>query len=347
MSEISTAVRIPRFSEAFGVVLHCPHCRYPNTLELQNNAVTCSRCGIVFAANGGVIDFVAGRSNTALNLGEYDAQKAVSFEHSLRLFSSLKRIAAGAIPEDLGVILEIGAGTGLLTMGMLAQSHFDRAVITDISPSMLALCGSRLSGLEEEKRDRIALVTYSGQEDIFAEGKYDRCIANSVLHHILDYAGLLRSIRKALNNTGSAIFVEPGAVFHEAMTLALAETIVYLVAERRFCDELRILAAWVEQTRFRLRASPAELAQFEDKHNFRREDLMEKGMAAGFSKISIVPATYDPFGEHAALNYMHELGIPPTASAIVMPDYRRYAEYQFRNISQDDMSEMYMIVFYA
>jgi hypothetical protein len=70
-------------------------------------------------------------------------------------------------------------------------------------------------------------------------------------------------------------------------------------------------------------------------------------MEAGFSKVSIVPVTYDPLGINAVLNYQRELGIPRAIAEIIMPTYRKHAEYQFRNILREDMSEMYMISLYA
>jgi SAM-dependent methyltransferase len=331
------------FSGTFGTLLLCPSCRSPESIYFQETAAICSRCNASFSTLGGIIDFVAGQSDTALDVREYDQQKAVSFDASVNMFRSLKQLAGGAIPDNLGNVLEIGAGTGLLTLGMLAESEFDQAVITDISPNMLAVCSARLAEVVGAKRSRVAFATYSGQENIFGDEQYDLCIANSVLHHILDYAGLFRSARTLLKGTGTAIFVEPAAVFHEALTLAMAEAIVSLTGKGSFPDQLRILAAWVEQTRYRLRSAPAELAQFEDKHNFRREDLVREGTAAGFSSITIVPVNYDPLGIHAALNYQRELGIPREFAELIMPAYRRHAEYQFRDVTQADMSEMYLI----
>jgi hypothetical protein len=78
-----------------------------------------------------------------------------------------------------------------------------------------------------------------------------------VLHHILEYARIFRSCYDALRSGGVAVFVEPGAVFHEALTLALAEAIVTLAARGEIPRELRIVAAWVEQTRLRLSHRPA------------------------------------------------------------------------------------------
>jgi hypothetical protein len=72
-------------------------------------------CDATFQAPAGIVDFVSGRSDTALDVAAYDEQKAVSLEASTDLFLHLKRLANGIIPDHLGTVLEIGAGTGLLT----------------------------------------------------------------------------------------------------------------------------------------------------------------------------------------------------------------------------------------
>ena len=45
------------------------------------------------------------------------------------------------LDKTYGTVLEVGAGTGYLTLGMLADSEFDHAVISDISPEMWKLPG--------------------------------------------------------------------------------------------------------------------------------------------------------------------------------------------------------------
>ena len=336
------------FTKHISSMLLCPTCRSPKGIFIQETTAVCYNCDTSYTNRGGVIDFVAGSSDTALDVNEYDQQKTVSFEASVDMFRSLKHIAAGAIPDNLGNVLEIGAGTGLLTLGMLAESKFDQAVITDISPNMLAVTNTRLTeAMSEKDRSKVTLATYSGQENIFGDDKFDLCIANSVLHHVLDYPGLFRSIKKLLKCNGIAIFVDPGAVFHEALTLSLADAIVSLTGEGGFPDQLRILAAWVDQTRWRLRSSPEDLSKFEDKHNFRRNDLIREADAAGFSSTTIVPVGYDHLGVHATLNYQRELGIPKEFSSIIMPAYTRHAEFHFRDVEKGDMSEMYLITLHA
>src|SRR4051794_34910285 len=108
-----------------GLLLQCPKCQAPRSLGADNGRVTCSRCHASFTKKADIIDFVAGASDTSLNVMEYDLQKRVSLDASLSLFRTLKHTSSGLIQDRLGTVLEIGAGTGLLTLGMITDSDFE------------------------------------------------------------------------------------------------------------------------------------------------------------------------------------------------------------------------------
>jgi hypothetical protein len=155
-------------SSALRRLLKCPNCRVDDTLELTRSPVVCGECGAAFSASGGILDFVAGRDNTALDVIAYDLEKNVSIERSRVLFGKLKQDCGALLPENLGKVLEIGAGTGLLTLGMLELSEFDSAVISDISPEMLLICRARAeSCLDAGKFSRALFMTYSGRSTAF------------------------------------------------------------------------------------------------------------------------------------------------------------------------------------
>jgi ubiquinone/menaquinone biosynthesis C-methylase UbiE len=303
----------------------------------------CGNCQAIFSSIAGIVDFVEGRADTALGVHEYDAQKAVSFDLSKRLFFDMKERSAGAIRDHLGNVLEFGAGTGLLTLAMLKHSSFDHAVITDISSAMLRVCAERLPVIGSVRQSKVTLATFSGQEPILVERAFDFCIGSSVLHHVLDCASLLAVLGRALKTGGKAIFTEPAAAFHDALTLAMSDTIAQLEAAGEAPPGLPITAAWVQQTRFRLRAAPSELAALEDKHIFRREMVAEMGRSVGFADVSIAPFRHDPLGELAAAKYLHELGAADT-EAMFMPIYREHARRRFAGLRHNDLSAMYLIV---
>jgi hypothetical protein len=147
-------------------------------------------------------------------------------------------------------------------------------------------------------------------------------------------------VKQVLKPTGVAVFTEPSASFHQALTLAMIEAITPAVAVGLYSEALRPIAAWAEQTRFRLRAQRAELAALEDKHIFSRPQLQEAAALAGFSEATIVPVNRDPCGLYSTRNYLRELGIPVDVVAQFMPLYERYAEAGFHLLDGDLRSRL-------
>jgi SAM-dependent methyltransferase len=334
----------------FRALVKCPNCLQPGTLDFGANSTQCVKCGASFSARGGILDFVAGRDNTALNVLAYDNEKHVSLGASLRLFDHLKRVAGGLFRDALGEILEIGAGTGLLTLGMLASKEFDRAVITDISPEMLGVCRARLEeSLAPEKVSRVFLATYSGREEIFCDGAYDLCVANSVVHHILDYPAFFANMRKALKPTGMALFVEPAAPFHDSMTLAMSDALAYLLGRGADLSprDVRVLAHWIAERRSGLMFPDEVTLSREDKHLFWRNDLECAAHEAGFASLTVLPWHFDPLGLSTLQNYANGLGLSQPFREIFFPSYEKFAAYHFRNIAEDDLSSMYVVAMRA
>lgn len=325
-------------------LLKCPVCAAP-----LDPSGTMACCGNDHSRPDGIIDFVGGRSNTALDVDADDDQKQVSIDASVEYFSYLKRSSNGAIGDDIGNVLEIGAGTGLLTIGMLAGSRFDSAVITDISPQMLQICKRRVGEKLQPLQD-VQFATFSGDEDIFADGTVDLCVANSVLHHVSDYPALLAKIKNALKPGGKAIFVEPGAAYHDALSHAMSDTLCSRIAYgqmRGLGDSAKRISTLITDIRSRIAFAhdKAYIAQLEDKYIFSRQDLSDAAEEAGFSASDILPFFEDPKGERGVQKYLRELAMTPAFIADFMPLYLRYADYYFRDVEIRDECEVYLVVF--
>lgn len=330
----------------FRALLKCPNCLEADTLALNASPALCVQCGASFSTRGDILDFVAGRDNTALDVLAYDQEKNVSFGASLQIFGHLKRVAGDLLPTSLGEILEIGAGTGLFTLGMLASNDFDWAVITDVSPEMLGVCRARLEeNIGAEKFSRILLATYSGREKIFAEGAYDLCTAYSVVHHILDYRAFFADVRMALKPTGTALFVEPSGPFHVALTLAINDALICLLAEGAgtASADVKKLASWLAETRSRLMFPDTGMATREDKHLFWRSELECEAQGAGFADLTVLPWHFDPLGLLTLNDYAGGIGLSHEFREVFIPTYRKVAEYHFRHVAEKDMSSMYVI----
>ena len=170
-----------------------------------SRAAACSACGKSYAAGpDGMISFVRDGHYTKLDAIDYDAIYNVGRDVSLKMYRQCRSFLGDALPDSVDTFLEIGAGTGLFTLGFLANTPTRSAVITDISGQMLASCRARL---ERELPDQRAQVTYAmwdGEQDCLRERSIDFVAGFSVLHHVLDYDGFLVTLGRGMRVDGRA-----------------------------------------------------------------------------------------------------------------------------------------------
>jgi 2-polyprenyl-3-methyl-5-hydroxy-6-metoxy-1,4-benzoquinol methylase len=325
----------------------CPKCPGDAPLSWNEAGFFCDNSPPhKFSRLGGVIDFVQDEAHTQLDVTTYDLQKHVNFDASRALFGHIKTLSNGAIRDDIGTVLEIGAGTGMLSLGMLKDSEFNAAIITDVSREMLNLNRARMIQ-EVSHGNKVTYATYAGS-NIFHPDSFDLCIGNSVLHHVENYQQMLRDLRAALRPGGTAIFIEPTKDFHDAMARSISDALIQLLA----CDEIAIsdckmLAAWAYDVR--LRISSAEDANIinalEDKYLFSREILARDADEAGFGGVETIPNYVDEHGVNGFIGYAGELAIADETLARILPVYRKYARHNFREIAVKDQTGMYVCIF--
>jgi SAM-dependent methyltransferase len=101
------------------------------------------------------------------------------------------------LPRDAKV-LELGAGTGLQTIALLAA--FDDVVGIDISPDLLAFAQKRAPGASYHVMD--------AHKCDFPPNSFDAIVGVSILHH-LDWDRALASLRQLLRPGGLIRFSEP------------------------------------------------------------------------------------------------------------------------------------------
>ena len=94
-------------------------------------------------------------------------------------------------------VLDLGAGEGSVTLPLLELGA--RVTAIDLSSSQLETLGRRC----ERFRDRLELRCEDVNETLRARSQqYDVIVANSFLHHIPDYLGLIREATGLLGSSG-------------------------------------------------------------------------------------------------------------------------------------------------
>jgi 2-polyprenyl-3-methyl-5-hydroxy-6-metoxy-1,4-benzoquinol methylase len=206
----------------------------------------------------------------------------------------------GEIIRQLGVdghrALEIGAGTGALTLGLLREGIVDDIIATDVSHDFLR----NVAKLATEHGVSVSLVACDANEQHFAPESFDLVLGRSILHHLLDYDVTLRHCREMLTPNGCAVFYEP--------VLEGKTVVSLLMAVLLGCDEAsdnprlsdverkKIKRLIRHQTKSSRALDREALSKLEDKYIFRIDELKEKGIQAGFTDVEFInwKNTVDP-----------------------------------------------------
>lgn len=288
-------------------LFQCPSCR-GGLAASSATQVCCSVCGTIVEAKNAILDFVAGHTSTMLDDIDYDEFYRIDDSYSDVLVRSIKSYVGSRWPAPLGTVLEIGCGTGGFSRSLLQIEKPERTVLTDVSPKMLRICQQHLSRIGLLEGTQVSFATYDGANQPLASEVFDTCLGTSVLHHILDVRSCLVDMHRVLKPGGKAFFLEPNLRFHRALYATLADIVAYYLSTGVSADDIDLgrTASWIcEVHRIVLHANDLEfLADKEDKHMFRGEEIEALALGAGFDSAEALPATIDPAGVHTAGVYL-------------------------------------------
>lgn len=112
------------------------------------------------------------------------------------------------LPPDARSLVELGCGTGNLSLELLAK--FPRGTLTfvDASPEMIALTRSRIDQAITPGTPPIGFLVQRFEELDLSEGPVDVLVSSISLHHVEDKAGLYARVRSFLNRGGHFCFAD-------------------------------------------------------------------------------------------------------------------------------------------
>lgn len=210
----------------------------------------------------------------------YDQQYAsgANLEPGRGLVELLKRLEC----DTSSVALEIGCGTGLLSLGLVDRSPYPLTLLTDPSPTFLRITRGKLrANAVAEDRAAFAVLRAEDLERVPA-GSCSLVALRSTLHHVVDVEAFIAAAARTLVPGGALALEEP---CHEGFILmgALAQFLPSLARARGTplsSEHERTVQFFVDTMEFYSRRD-TDKSTAEDKHLFRVDELMSLGARHG------------------------------------------------------------------
>lgn len=215
--------------------------------------------------------------------------------------------------------LEIGCGTGILSLGLVKESAYDFILLTDPSVDFLNILRDKLRH-NSLYTSSVRLTVLKAEEiDRLPQNSLSLIALRSTLHHVLDVPGFIHNAANLLTSGGFLVFEEPcmeGFVLMGAMAQfipivfeksGVALSITHKEQIKGFVDAMKFYAR-----------RDLDKRNAEDKHLFRTDEIMNIGASAGFAVESLPNMTFDK---------SFEFGESPKTSFSFHAFFRDYLKY--------------------
>lgn len=232
------------------------------------------------------------------------------------LAESLRHLFAEALIQRGGTALEIGCGTGVLSMALALTGYFPALVLTDPSPAFLQISRRRMDAAGKGIRSRFVAMTGESLARF-----PDECVSlvalRYTLHHIFDWKRFLREARRVLNPGGSLLMEEPFAEGYlmQAALIHFYETLAQSPANAPGGRDETWYANYLKNSVASYLLDLPEKAQMEDKHLFLAHEIMSEAQKIGFRFQFFPNSGLDSFTEHGSERdsflkmFMHNCGV--------------------------------------
>lgn len=213
--------------------------------------------------------------------------------------------------------LELGCGTGLLSLGLIPDSPYPLTIITDPSPAFLRITRAKADATQLNQ-ERVCYAVLKGEElDRIPQSSLSLISMRATLHHVLDVNDFFRAASRVLVPGGVLAFQEPcvegcllmGALIQFLPAVAAGAGESLTTAQRSKVDDFANAMAFYSRR-------DVDKSQAEDKHLFRADEVMVMGRRHGFE------VNFDP-------NISFEFAdlTPTPARRAFSHSFRSYARY--------------------
>ena len=112
------------------------------------------------------------------------------------------------LPGDARSVLELGCGTGNLSLRLAESLPLGALTLVDGSQEMIALVRSRIERSDSSSTDRITYVESRFEDLEFPARSFDLVVSSISLHHVQDKAKLYARIRSFMSVGGRFCFAD-------------------------------------------------------------------------------------------------------------------------------------------
>ena len=200
-------------------------------------------------------------------------------------------------------VLEIGCGTGRISIGLALQPDMGHLLISDPSPAFCGIVQKKLAGLPVHAARVDFGILQAEDVALLPPGSVSMILLRSVLHHIADVDGFLRGCAAVLPPGGLLVCEEP--YYDGYMMMGFLGQFIEdaLTGGGHVCtaEERQLIAHFVATMQFYSRRD-VDKSQAEDKHLFRPDELMVtgRGMALELTHYPNWRMTMSPEGNEKA-----------------------------------------------
>ena len=274
-------------------------------LEYLTDVLRCSACGAAYAVSADrlscsscdrcfvVVDGIPvllddSTTGTALDdIDDYSAYMGIDESVILQAGRQWKRVIDG-LGYTPGNALEIGSGSGALTLGLLAEGVVQRLTATDVSLKFLRSLTSQVARYSTP----VTFIACDANTPHFRPEAFDLVVGRSVLHHLLDYEQTIAHCHSVLKPGGAAVFYEPVLEGQTITTLFMALMLRSdeMTNGGQFSEEDRkhIRGLIRNQMKSTFLQDRASLSKVEDKYIFEIDKMKRVGLDAGFTDVAFL-----------------------------------------------------------
>lgn len=144
-------------------------------------------------------------STFSRHIDSYDGHARIQRHAAVSLAEYIDQLA-GTLPN--GPVLEIGCGTGLMTMQVIKRFPQRRIIISDASPDMVSFCRTRLQLERAKTGNEIQFAAINGQS-LEQPGTYALIVSSFTFQWFTDLCQGISNLLRCLKPGGMLVFSLP------------------------------------------------------------------------------------------------------------------------------------------